>query len=100
MIILSKAKCNKCGGNATADTYEQARKLINHAVGLSRGIKCGDNYNAVQEIKSEGVVTVKKPETLKQKKETETPIIESTTESKTEPKSDTKEKKTTRKSKN
>ncbi len=91
---MTQAKCLKCGGSATADTFEQAKNLINHAVGLSRGIKCGDNYNAVQEIKSE-VVTKKKPETLKQK-ETETPI----TESKTEPKSDTKEKKTNRKSKN
>ncbi len=90
---MTQAKCLKCGGSATADTFEQAKNLINHAVGLSRGIKCGDNYNAVQEIKSE-VVTMKtpKPETLKQK-ETETPI----TESKTEPKSDTKEKKTNRK---
>jgi len=94
---MTQAKCFKCGGSATADTFEQAKNLINHAVGLSRGIKCGDNYNAVQEIKSVGVVT-KKPETLKQKEEpkTETPI----TESKTEPKSNTKEKKTTRKSKN
>jgi len=52
---LSKAKCNKCGGSAIADTYEQARAIINHAVGLSRGIKCGDSYNMVQEIKSEEV---------------------------------------------
>jgi len=92
---MTQAKCLKCGGSATADTFQQAKNLINHAVGLSRGIKCGANYNAVQEIKSEGVVTMKKPETLKQK-EPETP-----TESNTEPKSYTKEKKTsTRKSKN
>jgi len=49
---LTKAKCNKCGGSAIAETFELARKLINHAVGLSRGIKCGDSYNMVQEIKS------------------------------------------------
>ncbi len=49
---MTQAKCNKCGGSAIAETFELARKLINHAVGLSRGIKCGDNYNMVQEIKS------------------------------------------------
>ncbi len=49
---MTQAKCNKCGGSAFAETFELARKLINHAVGLSRGIKCGDSYNMVQEIKS------------------------------------------------
>ena len=49
---MTQAKCNKCGGSAVSDTYEKARALINHAVGLSRGIKCGDNYNQVCEIKS------------------------------------------------
>ena len=47
---MAIAKCFRCGGSGVADTYEQARKLINHAVGLSRGIKCGDNYNVVQDI--------------------------------------------------
>ncbi len=51
------AKCRKCGGHATADTYDTARKLINHAVGLSRGIKCGDSYNCVEEIgKTQNIV--------------------------------------------
>lgn len=53
---MSKAKCFKCGASATADTFEQARKKLNHAVGLSRGIKCGDNYGRVQEIKELGGV--------------------------------------------
>ena len=48
---MTTAKCSQCGGSAIADTYDEARQLINHAVGLSRGIKCGDNYNLVQEIK-------------------------------------------------
>jgi len=47
---MATAKCSKCGGSAIANTFQQARKLINHAVGLSRGIKCGDTYNMVQEI--------------------------------------------------
>jgi hypothetical protein len=52
------AKCNKCGGTALGDTFQQASSKINHAVGLSRGIKCGDNYNMVCEIKDS---TTKKP---------------------------------------
>ena len=56
------AKCNKCGGSGIADTFEQAKNLINHAVGLSRGIKCGDNYNMVKEIKPKGSKT--KPKTV------------------------------------
>lgn len=76
MIILTKAKCNKCGGSAIADTFEEARKLINHAGGLSRGIKCGDNYNMVQEIKSEEVAKkTSKPETPKP--ETQKPVTSS-----------------------
>lgn len=76
MIILTKAKCNKCGGSAIADTFEEARQLINHAVGLSRGIKCGDNYNMVQEIKSEEVAKkTSKPEP--QKPETPKPVTSS-----------------------
>ena len=67
---MAIAKCRKCGGSATADTFEQAKNLINHAVGLSRGIKCGDNYNAVQEIKSK--VTMKTSKPLKQKEEPKT----------------------------
>jgi len=54
------AKCRKCGGSAIADTFEQARKKINHAVGLSRGIKCGDNYNCVTEIKPKVASVAKK----------------------------------------
>jgi len=47
---MAKAKCTKCGGWAISDTYEKARKMINHAVALSRGKRCGDNYNKVIEI--------------------------------------------------
>ena len=47
---MAKAKCFRCGASATADTFEQACKQLDHSVGLSRGIKCGDNYNKVQEI--------------------------------------------------
>jgi len=71
---MAKAKCFRCGASATADTFEQASKQLNHAVGLSRGIKCGDNYNKVQEIDI-------KPQEIKQKTtKTETKIAEPQTE--------------------
>ena len=44
------AKCTKCGGSAIGATFEEARKKINHAVALSRGKRCGDNYNMVVEV--------------------------------------------------
>ena len=50
------AKCFRCYGSATGDTFEEASSLIDHAVGLSRGIPCGDNYNAVQEIVDENEI--------------------------------------------
>ena len=62
-------RCYKCGGKASGDTFEDARKNLNHAVGLSRGIKCGDNYNCVEEI----VDKIKDPKALKP---TETPKVE------------------------
>lgn len=45
------AKCNKCGAISSGNDFAEARLKMNHAVGLSRGIKCGDNYNQVYEIK-------------------------------------------------
>ena len=47
---MSQAKCFKCGATAQADIFEQARKQLNHAIGLGRGIKCGDSYGRVIEI--------------------------------------------------
>ena len=52
------AKCNKCGGTAFGETFVEASKNINHAVALSRGIKCGDNYNMVCQVDDS---TPKKP---------------------------------------
>lgn len=77
---MSKAKCFRCGASATADTYEQARKELNHSIGLSRGIKCGDSYGRVQEIEKQ---TTQK---TKQSSPTETKIAEPQTED-TNPKS-------------
>lgn len=54
-------KCYKCGGKASGTSFEDARTKLNHAVGLSRGIKCGDNYNCIEEI----VDKIKDPKALK-----------------------------------
>lgn len=83
---MATAKCLRCDATATADTFEQARKLLNHAIGLGRGIKCGDNYNSVVEV------DVKQ---TKQETPTETKIAETETLSKKtvkEKKTKTKEK--------
>lgn len=69
---MATAKCFKCGGSAIADTFEQARKLINHAVGLSRGIKCGDNYNRVKNMNPVVAKPVIKTPTPKTETKTET----------------------------
>lgn len=53
MKFLAKAKCFRCGVSAIAETFEQAKKQLDHSIGLGRGIKCGDNYGRVQEIKNE-----------------------------------------------
>jgi hypothetical protein len=65
------AKCNKCGGSADGKTMQEARDKLNHAIGKTRGIKCGDNYGCVVEVKSSKPVekpkieTVEKPTTPK-----------------------------------
>lgn len=66
---MAKAKCFQCGATAQADTFEQARALLNHAIGLARGIKCGDAYGAVQEIKDASAPQVKTISTLIKKEE-------------------------------
>ena len=47
------AKCTRCLGSATGNSFDEASSKINHAVARSRGIKCGDNFNCVVEEKSE-----------------------------------------------
>jgi len=57
------AKCSKCGGSAIGSTFENASSKINHAVGLSRGIKCGDNYNMVCQVEDSTPKPAPKPAT-------------------------------------
>lgn len=85
MII---AKCSQCGGKAQGDTFEEASSKINHAVGLSRGIKCGDNYNMVCEIKDSTpkVEKLKESTSTKSKESTSTEPKESQVEQKSKSK--------------
>lgn len=100
MKFLATATCLRCKAIATADTFEQARKLLNHAIGLGRGIKCGDNYGAVKEI-IEKQTTQKTKQTVStsatETKIPESPISEKTIKEKLESKTKTKPKLTTSK---
>lgn len=53
MRLLVTAKCNRCLGSATGKSFDEASANIDHAVGLTRSISCGDNYNYVVEVKSD-----------------------------------------------
>ena len=78
---MSKAKCFRCGASATANTFEQACTQLDHSVGLSRGIKCGDNYNRVEEIKEKQLQTKTKVENNKvEEKSTDIPFESPVTE--------------------
>lgn len=56
MKFLVTVKCFRCYGSASGGTFEEASLLIDHSVGLSRNIPCGDDYNAVQEITKNGTI--------------------------------------------
>ena len=56
------AHCTRCLGKAQGKTFEEASCKINHAVSLSRGIPCGDNYNCVVEVKEKST-KIKPPST-------------------------------------
>lgn len=47
---MTRAKCFCCGASAIADTYDAAIKKLNHAIGLSRGIKCGASRKNILEV--------------------------------------------------
>lgn len=50
---MTDVKCIRCGGTATGTSLDDAKEKLDHAVGLSRGIKCGESYGKIKEIKSE-----------------------------------------------
>ncbi len=75
------AKCDRCGGTALGNSFEEASGKINHAVALSRGVKCGNSYNQVKQVKDSTP-----------KKSTETPQ----TETKSIPKPKTEKLKSTK----
>jgi len=66
------AKCNKCGGSADGKTMQEARDKLNHAIGKTRGIKCGDNYGCVVEVKSSKPAEKSKVETKSVEKKVST----------------------------
>ena len=63
------ANCTRCGATAEGNSFEDARVRLNHAIGRTRGIKCGDNCNCVVEVKKEKSVEKK----VEPKVETPTP---------------------------
>ena len=82
---MTIAKCTRCGGSAQGDSFEEASSKINHAVGLSRGVKCGKNYNKVQDVTPKTQTPkVEKPKTQtpKVEKPKETPKQSTSTKSK------------------
>ncbi len=46
-------KCTRCLGSATGKSFDEASAHIDHAVGLTRSIPCGANYNRIVEVKSD-----------------------------------------------
>jgi len=58
---LVDIRCYKCGAKSSGDSMEDARSKMDHSIGRSRGIKCGDNYNCIEEIQPKSIpVTVPK----------------------------------------
>jgi len=41
---MGTVKCERCGGHAEASSIEEGAPLIDHAVGLSKGKRCGGDY--------------------------------------------------------
>lgn len=45
---MGKAFCLTCGSKSKADTKDEAISLLNHAVGKTRGIRCGGPLAKIQ----------------------------------------------------
>ncbi len=43
-------KCERCGGKATGNTFEEAEGKVNHDQGRSRGIKCSMGHYQTIEV--------------------------------------------------
>ena len=83
-VPQSKAKCTRCGATAQADTFEQAKNKLDHAIGLARGITCGASYGKVIEI-GKPKPPVQPSQTLTKQQtvsDTSSPKIEKTTSKK------------------
>lgn len=75
---MINVRCARCGAKASADSFDKARKLVDHAIGLKRGRPCGDDRNRVVEIKSDSKLsttpkkTDTKPKKIVKKEKTDT----------------------------
>jgi len=58
---LALAKCYCCGASATAPTFEQAIKKLNHAIGKSRGIRCRALRENIKEMFVKPIIPPTKP---------------------------------------
>ena len=97
---MAKAKCFHCGATAIDETFEQARKKLDHSVGLSRGVKCGESYGRVKEIKDLSVQKIIKTPTIETKVDTKVETkVDTKMETKIEPTSEEPKKEKTKKSK-
>lgn len=47
---MAKALCKICGGSAEAETFEEARRRIDHSVGKGRSIRCGTSSTQVFDV--------------------------------------------------
>ncbi len=62
------ARCLKCGSKAESDNEEEAISLLNHAIGKTRGIRCGGKLAKVRTEGFNKAKLVKKTETTKDPK--------------------------------
>ena len=96
---MAKAKCFHCGATAIDETFEQARKKLDHSVGLSRGVKCGESYGRVKEILDTQKI-IKTPAKIDTKVDTKVETkVDTKMETKIEPTSEEPKKEKTKKSK-
>ena len=61
---MNTARCTRCGAIATDETLQKAVDKLNHAIAMTKGMKCGPDYNRVVEVKSETDHSVIKPKKI------------------------------------
>lgn len=67
---MAKARCRRCLGIASGETFEIAKRNIDHAIGLRTGRPCGANQEHIEEIFDESapkIISIPKVVTEHQK---------------------------------